>query len=277
MVRNNGTILITCAALMTFAMSLTLFGLPKRSKAVRPPETKLLTEEEYRFRLRDLKSRLLRKEGILRQRPVSGGVNLISATIEYRDQMPPQGPDSCFVGFYLPKESHVKITVQEPEKLYRMTPDRMAFGSGFSDFGWPAGAVLQPLNIGLYDLYAVAEIQKKMPLRIAPVVLYYTDPPADTIKGYRFIIRAGARANFKYRILRSDSSGYKTLHSGQLMDQHAGEVLITWDGRDQSGRFVGDCLCQLKIDINPQSRYKKGRTVIFMRDFYHKCVIRQSR
>jgi hypothetical protein len=277
MVGKGRSILAVCGAWMIFATALTMLGLPQRLQAVRPPETRLLTKEEFNFKLRDQKSRQGRKEGILRQRPVSGGVDLISATIEYRDRRPPQGLQSCFVGFFLPEESQVKITVQEPEKLYRMTPDRVAFDSGFSNFAWPAGAVLEPLNISLYDLYAVAEIKESMPLRIAPVVLYYRNPPADTIKGYRFIIRTGARADFKYRILRSDSSGYSTLHAGQLRDQPAGEVLITWDGRDQSRRFVGEGLCQLKIDINPQSRYKKGRTVIFMRDFYHKCMIRQSR
>lgn len=233
----------------------------------------LLQGEQFSFRLRDGN----RKEGILRRKPVSGGVELTSATIDYRDQTKLKAIDSCFVGFFLQQESEVQITIHEPKRLYMMTPLKRTFPSGFSKFGWPRYAVLAHLNIDVHNLYAVAEIQNSDPLAIAPVVLFYVNPPVDTIKGYRFIFRTDTRSDFKYHILKPTSTGYEIIYENQLLAQPPGEVLITWDGKDRYGRFMEDGSYQLNIIITLYSYYEADRKVVFIRDFYHKCKLCQTK
>lgn len=274
MVRTGRSILIAGGMMMVFIATLFPSGSLVVSHAVKGIDTKLVTDERLTFKLRAPDSLGARKEGILRQKPVHRGVKLLSATIDYRGETPLEGTPSCSVGFFLEDTSKVRITVHQPRSLYQMTPDTTLFPEGFSSFGWTRRTVLSRLNIDPADLYAVAEIQNSRPLKIAPAVLYDRDSPADTIKGYRFIFGTDTRSSFEFQILRLGPSGSERVYAGALMDQRPGEVLITWDGRDENRQLVADGLCRLKIKITCHSRYKKERALIFIREFYHKAVIR---
>jgi len=265
---SRGLLLMWCASIILVSTLLT-FVLLQEIHGQYGEWTGSLQKEQFSFRLRDNN----RKEGILRRRPVSSEIDLISATIEYQDQTETtEDTDSCFVGFFLQQESKVQITVQEPEIGYRMETLQRA-SSGFSKFGWPRDAVLVPLRIDLYNLYAKAEIQNSDPLMIAPIVLFYRNPPSDTIKGYRFIFQIDTGSDFRYHILKPTPNGYEIIYENQLLAQPPGKVLVTWDCKDRHGQLIEDGLYQLNIIITLHSYYQADRKVVFIRDFYHKCKV----
>lgn len=268
MLRKNKSILLISHTAVILAAILLMFEFLQESHAQYRQGIGSLRDEQFSFRLRDNN----RKEGILRRKPVSGGIELISATIDYQEQIKTRVADSCFVGFFLQQESEVQITVQEPEILYRMEA-LLRDSSGFAKFGWPRDAVLAHLNIDLYSLYAVADIQNSDPLAIAPVVLFHKNPPADTINGYRFIFKTDTGSDFKYHIRKPTLTGFETIYENQLLAQPPGEVLITWNGRDKYGQFMKDGSYQLNITITLHSYYEADRKVVFIREFYHKCKL----
>ncbi|MGB7062832.1 MAG: hypothetical protein WBF13_10845 [Candidatus Zixiibacteriota bacterium] len=269
MLRDNLNISLTWLIRIALIMILLTPGVLQETKAQRRQGMGSLGSEKCSFRLRDNN----RKEGVLDGKPVSGGVELISATIDCSDQTESKDMDSCFIGFFLQQESKVQITVCEPNSLYMMTPLKKTFPSGFSKFGWPRDAVLARLDIDLGDLYALVDVEDSDPLAIAPVVLYYGEPPADTIEGYRFVFTTDTGCDFKYRIVKLIPTGFEIIYENQLVAQPPGEVLITWDGRDKHGQFLEDGPCELNVTVTLYSHYEANSRVVFIRYFYHKCEV----
>lgn len=151
----------------------------------------LLAQDDLQYQ-----KRANRFEGI-KPKPVSGfDVELLSAQIDYREELPKLG-DRLRARFYLDQPRPVNLVVRELDYKHYYWLDKVEprepWRSGFGNlFEWPTGDVLKQLR-GLqpYDLGVVARLDKPNPSadeRVAPVVLYQSKLP-QTAQGYVFYFR----------------------------------------------------------------------------------------
>lgn len=149
-----------------------------------------------------------RYEGV-RPRPVSGhDIELVSALVDYKDSSPVLS-DQVTVKFFLEEQVSVHLTVRELNVNHYYWLDRARparpWAAGFvNEFTWPANEVLHKLNkhMSIYELGAVARLSRSEPSadeRVAPVVLYHSNPP-DTAASYLFAFKTSGDARLSYAV-----------------------------------------------------------------------------
>lgn len=155
-----------------------------------------------------------RFEGV-KPKPVGGwNIELISVLADYQEPAT-QLPDQLRVGFYLPSQKPVHLTVREQDYRLYYWLDKVKPGKGWqagsmNEYTWPTGPVLRQLDHKLnpYELGVLIRLGKGTPAEnedIVPGVLYYAQPPAK-LSGYLFTMKANGDARLSCKILRGKES-----------------------------------------------------------------------
>lgn len=155
-----------------------------------------------------------RFEGV-KPKPVSGwNIELISVLADYQEPAT-QLPDQLRVGFYLPSQTPVHLTVRERDYRLFYWLDQVKPAKGWepgtmNKYTWPTGAVLGQLdqNLNPYELGVLIRLGKATPgvyEETAPAILYHGQPPAK-ITGYLFTLKANGDARLFCEVFRGKES-----------------------------------------------------------------------
>lgn len=141
-----------------------------------------------------------RYEGI-KGTPVSDRVDLISALVDYRELLT-ELPTQFKLKFYVRDRTPIFITVREIDNrrnywLDRVRPILDWRAGTVYQFRWTTAEVIKPLNIQLYELGAVVQLdddEPSMDMRVAPSILYHSSSPSIA-RDYQFTFKIGRRAD----------------------------------------------------------------------------------
>ena len=184
----------------------------------------------------DYQDRGDRYEGV-RPRPVSNyDIELISALVDYQEPAASL-PATLKVRFFLPDRMDVHVVVRELDFrqyywLDRAKP-RQPWGRGFgNEFAWPTDAVLRklPQAVALSELGVLARLGRPEPSadeRVAPVILYHTQPPR-TVTAYLLAFKTSADARVVYSVFREGEST-AVLREGPLRPRGGRPFVIQWN------------------------------------------------
>ena len=221
----------------------------------------------------DYQNRGDRFEGI-KPKPVSGyDIEVISVLADYQETAT-QLPDHLRVGFYLPSQTTVHLTVREQDyRLYywldKVNPAKGWQAKSVNEYSWPTGPVLRQLDQKLnpYELGVLIRLGRETPVEseeIAPAILYHARPP-DKIGGYLFTMKTNGDARLSCKILRGKESA-------ELMTQTIRRIpggrpfTVRWDASgSQEGQYALVCNGYF-LDTN-QPLYQTVR-------FFHKPTVR---
>jgi len=197
----------------------------------------------------DYQNRGDRFEGV-RPKPVSGyDIEVISVLADYHEPAD-RLPEQLRVGFYLPDQTPVHLTVREQDyRLYywldRVKPAREWQAKSINEFTWPTGAVLRQLDqtLNLYELGVLIRLGKDTPAEnegIAPAILYHAQPP-EKISGYLFTMKTNGDARLSCKVFRGKEPA-------ELMTQAFRRIpggrpfTVRWDaGGAQEGQYSLVC------------------------------------
>lgn len=162
-----------------------------------------------------------RYEGI-RGSPVSDGVELISALVDYQDAPYANTPDQFKLRVYLPGQADVSVTVREINTRENYWLDRIrpagGWRSGVNEFSWSTNEVIKRLNnLKLSDLGAVAQLegnQQSPDMKVAPAILFYSSVP-QKVSGYTFAFRISRKADVTCTISK-DETDAATLYTKSI-------------------------------------------------------------
>lgn len=221
----------------------------------------------------DYQDRGDRFEGV-RPKPVSGwNMEVISVLADYQEPAR-RLPDHLRVGFYLPSQTPVHLTVREQDyRLYywldKVKPAQGWHAGSMNEYTWPTGAVLRELDQKLnpYDLGVLIRLGKDTPgvnEEIAPAILYHGQRPA-TISGYLFTMKANGDARLSCKVLRGKeptelmTQAFRRIPGGR-------PFTVRWDAKGaQEGRYSLVCKGYF-LDTNEEL----NQTV----SFFHRSTIR---
>ena len=188
-------------------------------------------------------------EGI-KPKPVSGyDMELISVLADYQEPLNPEDfPNRVKLRFYLDGDASVHLTVRELDYRAFYWLDKVQpaepWKKGFQNvFTWPTDPVLNHLQpkLDLYEIGALVRLGSSTSStieRVAPGVLYHTEPPAQ-IEGYRFTMKTGEDARLIATIIQQDTG--RTIGSPQkFRRKRAGRPFtIQWDAKSSpAGPYV---------------------------------------
>jgi len=162
----------------------------------------------------DYQNRGDRFEGV-KPKPVSGyDIEVISVLADYQEPAT-QLPDQLRVGFYLPSQIPVQLTVREQDyRLYywldKVKPAKGWQARAVNEYTWPTGAVLRQLDQKLnpYELGVLIRLGRDTPAEneeVAPAILYHAQPP-DKIRGYLFTMKTNGDARLSCKVLQGKES-----------------------------------------------------------------------
>ncbi len=189
------------------------------------------------------------KEGI-RAKPVSGNdIELISVLVDYQEPIPSKSfPKRLKVQFYLEKEmdkSEVAMTVRELD--YRVyywldsVKPKTPWGKGFQNvFTWPTDRVLNqlPQKMDMYELGALVRVNEPTVLlseRVAPAVLYHTQPP-EHIEGYLFTLKTAEDSRLTFAVIQEETG--KKVWTKTFRRKRAGRPFtIPWNAGEAAVGF----------------------------------------
>ncbi len=197
----------------------------------------------------DYQNRGDRFEGV-KPKPVSGyDIELISVLADYQEPAT-QLPDQLRVGFYLPSQTPVHLTVREQDyRLYywldKVTPTKGWQAKSVNEYSWPTGPVLRRLDqkLNTYELGVLIRLGRGTPAEneeIVPAILYHAKSP-EKISGYLFTMKTNGDARLSCKILRGKESA-------ELMTQAFRRIpggrpfTVRWEaGTAQEGQYVLVC------------------------------------
>jgi hypothetical protein len=186
-----------------------------------------------------------RYEGV-RPRPVSGhDIELVSALIDYKDSSSTV-TDQVTVKFFLDEQVPVHLTVRELNVnhyywLDRVRPARPWAAGSLNEFTWAANEVLHKLNtrMSIYELGAVARLTRSEPSadeRVAPVVLYHSNPP-DTATSYLFAFKTSGDARLVYAVYH-DKADKPLIPAVRIKVSGGRAFTLGWNAADaETGRY----------------------------------------
>ena len=214
-----------------------------------------------------------RFEGV-KPKPVSGwNIEVISVLADYQESAA-RLPDHLRVGFYLPSQTPVHLTVREQDYRLYYWLDKVAPAKGWqvgtvNEYTWPTGAVLQQLDQKLnpYELGVLIRLGKETPgvnEEIAPAILYHGQPP-EKITGYLFTMKTNGDARLSCKVFRGrESAALMTQAFPRLPGGRP--FTVQWDAKGaQEGRYSLVCKGYF-LDTNEEL----NQTV----SFFHRSIVR---
>jgi hypothetical protein len=180
----------------------------------------------------------LRYEGIRQYEDVNAGqLTLKSAIIQYKEK-PDTNSSQFNLLFYIDdidKSDSVDILLEDKiGKSYYMIPANTKWRPGVNSFRWD-GSFAGDSGIGLYDLYAKAEVVEPLVTTIFPIALYY-DNKLQRVERYSFILISTRQVTVKYDIYDDED----TIKTSGVFRRHAAntDIEIIWDsGHAKEGRY----------------------------------------
>lgn len=182
-----------------------------------------------------------RYEGI-KSRPVGGqGLELVSALADTQDDSSSL-PSYLAIGFFLPQNEDVHITVRELRYrtyywLDRVRPEKPWQAGSINVFSWPTATVIEHLeHLTPDDLGVVVTLGKdttSLAQSVTPSMLF-SSGSSPVARGYLFTLRTRTRARVACRIYRT--RGTEVL-AHQSYDPVLGDMPFTfrWDARQTDG------------------------------------------
>ncbi|MEQ1622352.1 MAG: hypothetical protein ABL919_13175 [Methylococcales bacterium] len=146
-----------------------------------------------------------------RDHPVASvGIELISVLAENQESGSSLA-EAIQARFYLKEKTPVCFVVREKDnrKFYWLDKVQQDWASGeFNTFSWPTETVIKPMQLKTSDLGALVSLQNcksdnsATPDRIAPVILYQNNPPAE-LSAYIFTykLRSNAKVSLNVKAL----------------------------------------------------------------------------
>lgn len=211
-----------------------------------------------------------RYEGI-KGTPVSDRVELISAMVDYNEKLN-RTPDQFKLKFYLNQQVPVFVTVREIDNRHNYLMDKLRPASGWrqgfgNEFQWPTQEVIKRSGIQLYDLGAVAQLDRDDPsldMRVAPVILFSSQLPGS-IGRYSFTFRVSRKADVTCLFSRDqDNSPVISTQSFETPGQRPRTV--NWNASN-----AGEGWYRLKINVVYRNNAQERNQIVH---FYHRPNIR---
>ena len=190
-------------------------------------------EPKYPYKLYDD-----RKEGIVKERQLVAGEKLvlISAAIVSDKNLPPAGPHSYSLGFYLPSASRLNVVLREYSKSYKLELLQKDYEPGAFRYSWPA-EVPQYYNIDLRDLHALVKVSEAGSQRIVPPVLFVDQPDPKQVK-YSFCFLPYQKISaVEFNIYPAES--LEPIYSGSIKSLEAEkQFYLEWPGTDNKNTLA---------------------------------------
>lgn len=211
-----------------------------------------------------------RKEGIVQPRQEVSGEKLVlvSATIESSESAKKENTPNYNLAFYIEDTLQVKVVVREFVNRYKMEPLQQKYLPGVNHFLWPS-KIPRFYDIGIRDLFSLAEVLGLGGQRIVPIVLFDTKLKQPEFS-YRFcFVPLQSISLLQYKIYLANSPVF--IHTGTLNDLEVNKIsCILWNGKDKISKIVNDGLYELIIETTfkpPPGAIP--RKVISKYQFYH--------
>jgi flagellar basal-body rod modification protein FlgD len=181
------------------------------------------------------RSSLNRCEGI-RAQPVSGSAfEVVSFTA---GDMPSQNQLS--VAIPSSREREPIVTIQSLSKNYLLNPLEFEFQNGRHRFTWSAVEVIQPAQVPVNSLRAVAYVNTQGSQIYYPVIF----PRVSS--SYRFVIYSQRRLKrVSLQILREGRVAHRIVRN---TTQPRGELAFEWNGRTEDGQEAPAGRYQLRVE-----------------------------